>query len=479
MPILRIHLPNQGEVTHELSGDRVTIGRKPDNTIQIVDRSVSAHHAELIASEGHYRLRDLKSTNLTFVDGMPVTDYHLHTACRLSFGGIDCEFDPMATAAEMQFTREQLERDAAFLREENAGLRGTINALQRRIDILSSARLVTGRTETTPFAAANDSFKAVCAERDDLRHQNTGLILELENLHEQLTAVGRELDAAKRARDNLSSEKVALARELREIRGPMEAAPTEIIKPPVVTDANATQKLVLPIDEAFQPIPETLVSMRAALDGLAATPDDANARANLRALAGELIDRTSMLQEHPISRVASSVEALLHDLLSRPEPLDSTTVRTIMQAIDLIERLLEPRNVERAKSLPAGSVLAIDDDADLLATVVTSLELAHLQITSCADAGRVLAEAAGKRFDLVLLDFDLAGSDGPSLCARLRDEAAYRKTPIIFLTGDGSRDLGAQSSLNGGSDFISKPVNTAELTVKAQTWILRNQFGLL
>ena len=72
MPTLRIKLPNHMEVTHQLSGERITIGRRPDNTIQISDRSVSGNHAELIAADGHYRLHDLGSTNMTFVDGAPV-----------------------------------------------------------------------------------------------------------------------------------------------------------------------------------------------------------------------------------------------------------------------------------------------------------------------------------------------------------------------------------------------------------------------
>src|SRR5580704_118107 len=93
MPLLRIHLPETGEVTHELSGARITVGRRPDNTIQIIDRSVSAHHAEFLFVDGHYRLHDLESTNLTFVDGAAVTDYHLLASTKLAFGTVQCEFD--------------------------------------------------------------------------------------------------------------------------------------------------------------------------------------------------------------------------------------------------------------------------------------------------------------------------------------------------------------------------------------------------
>ena len=45
MPKLQVFLPDGGgEVSHELTGDTVTIGRLPDNTIQIDNISVSSHH---------------------------------------------------------------------------------------------------------------------------------------------------------------------------------------------------------------------------------------------------------------------------------------------------------------------------------------------------------------------------------------------------------------------------------------------------
>ena len=501
MPTLRIKLPNQIEVTHQLSGERITIGRRPDNTIQIMDAAVSAHHAELVAADGHYRLHDLGSTNLTFVDGEAVADFHLHQACRVGFGTVECLFDPLAASpAETLLTREQLEKDVAFLRWENSELQARFNAQQRRIDMLSSARLVTGRTDSTPSAAAQEALNAVSGERDDLRHSNAGLKLELAKILEDLAETGKERDASRRALELVQMEKVGLARELQELRGsrvkpvpPMNGTHVrQAPRPGAMTsrdpssaltalDPHATQKVTLPLGPLFQPIAATLTPLRAALDRVSGVPDDTASRAELMALATQLVDCTAGLDDHPIARVAASVEALLHDLLTHDGALETATARTVAQALDLLARLVEPRHVERAKSLPQASVLAVDDDADMLATLVASLEMAQLQTTSCADGGAVLAEASGRKFDLVLLDFDLAGSTASAseLCAQLRGQVAYQKTPIIFLTGENAVEQRAQGSLNGGSDFMAKPVNTAELAVKAQTWILKNQFGLL
>jgi len=55
-----------------------TIGRHPDNTIQILDRIISKEHAQIQrAGDGRYLLRDLRSLNGTFMRGERITDHYL------------------------------------------------------------------------------------------------------------------------------------------------------------------------------------------------------------------------------------------------------------------------------------------------------------------------------------------------------------------------------------------------------------------
>jgi DNA-binding response OmpR family regulator len=121
----------------------------------------------------------------------------------------------------------------------------------------------------------------------------------------------------------------------------------------------------------------------------------------------------------------------------------------------------------------------VDDDTDLLQTLTASLELAHLPTTTCADGQSAQALVADGDYDLLLLDVNLPGLDGPSLCGQIRENDRYRKTPVIFMTAANALDHRAQASLSGGNDFLPKPFNTAELTVKAETWIWKSRFGLL
>lgn len=55
-----------------------TIGRHPDNSIQILDRIISKEHAQIIrGADGHFLLRDLGSLNGTYVGGTRVTEHLL------------------------------------------------------------------------------------------------------------------------------------------------------------------------------------------------------------------------------------------------------------------------------------------------------------------------------------------------------------------------------------------------------------------
>jgi hypothetical protein len=152
MPSLRIPFPEkESSSVVVLRGKRITVGRLPQNTIQIRDRTISAYHAELIEEDGHYRLHDVGATNGILVNGEPVTDFHLEAACKVSFGGVECEFSPETTAeteddpalailthgqSQAILTRNvELEKTVASLREKIAELEKPVGDAQGTGDL--------------------------------------------------------------------------------------------------------------------------------------------------------------------------------------------------------------------------------------------------------------------------------------------------------------------------------------------------------
>ena len=96
MPKLSVFLEDS-KATHELTEERITIGRGPDNMLQIDDPSVSSRHAQLLLIDGRYQLKDLDSTNGTRVNSEAVTDAFLRVGDRLRFGKVEARFESDAT----------------------------------------------------------------------------------------------------------------------------------------------------------------------------------------------------------------------------------------------------------------------------------------------------------------------------------------------------------------------------------------------
>ena len=82
--IAREALPEMPPVP--LTGDQLTIGRLPDNTIALNHPQISAHHALLEKVEGGYRIIDTNSTNHVYVNGQIVTNQLLHTGDEIRVG---------------------------------------------------------------------------------------------------------------------------------------------------------------------------------------------------------------------------------------------------------------------------------------------------------------------------------------------------------------------------------------------------------
>jgi ABC transport system ATP-binding/permease protein len=69
-----------------LSGERLTLGRTPDNTIVLNHSQVSSHHAVLKKVKEGYRVIDTNSTNHVYVNGELIKSRLLHTSDELRIG---------------------------------------------------------------------------------------------------------------------------------------------------------------------------------------------------------------------------------------------------------------------------------------------------------------------------------------------------------------------------------------------------------
>jgi pSer/pThr/pTyr-binding forkhead associated (FHA) protein len=83
---------------HELNVERTTVGRVEDNTFQIADPSVSSHHCEVHLRGAEVFIRDLNSTNGTYINDAQITESILKPGQKLRLGQVELKLEAEAAA---------------------------------------------------------------------------------------------------------------------------------------------------------------------------------------------------------------------------------------------------------------------------------------------------------------------------------------------------------------------------------------------
>jgi pSer/pThr/pTyr-binding forkhead associated (FHA) protein len=90
--------------THELKVEKTTIGRVDDNTFQIAEPSVSSHHCEIVLRGNEVLVKDLNSTNGSFINGERINEAVLKPGQTLRLGQIEMRLETDAPQAAAKKT---------------------------------------------------------------------------------------------------------------------------------------------------------------------------------------------------------------------------------------------------------------------------------------------------------------------------------------------------------------------------------------
>jgi pSer/pThr/pTyr-binding forkhead associated (FHA) protein len=233
MASLRLTFPEKDEPTViALTGARLTIGRLPFNTIQIIDRTVSGFHAELISEHGHYRLHDRGSSNGTFVNGQKVADFHLSEACTITFGTVEAQFSPEAVSANEEAESFPTRNEINSVRKENVELRATVEALREETHALRLVRPMESGDKA--MAVPKEEFDKVVVERETLKEERL-------KQDEEISRLKTDLAVLKRDRVNLQLAYDGLQREITDVRAKAGGVEEIALPPKAAAAALASQ----------------------------------------------------------------------------------------------------------------------------------------------------------------------------------------------------------------------------------------------
>jgi putative two-component system response regulator len=118
-----------------------------------------------------------------------------------------------------------------------------------------------------------------------------------------------------------------------------------------------------------------------------------------------------------------------------------------------------------------GTVLAVDDDPGALESLGEALGELGYEVWQALDGESALMLAREHQPDVMLLDVMMPGMDGFEVCQCIKDDPETRLIPVVFLTGYEGREAKIRGLDSGASDFLSKPVDLAELEVRVRNLV--------
>jgi two-component system phosphate regulon response regulator PhoB len=135
-----------------------------------------------------------------------------------------------------------------------------------------------------------------------------------------------------------------------------------------------------------------------------------------------------------------------------------------------LERAALLPSVHRVKTAKAtsGTVLVIEDEADVLDLVRYHLEKAGFRVIVAPDGAAGLTKARAEKPDAIVLDLMLPGICGEDVCRELKRTDDTASIPVIMLTAKAQPEERVAGLELGADDYVAKPFSPRELVLRVE-----------
>ncbi len=114
------------------------------------------------------------------------------------------------------------------------------------------------------------------------------------------------------------------------------------------------------------------------------------------------------------------------------------------------------------KPYPSKPVLVVDDEAGILLSIDTTLQLAGMNnVITCSDSRQVMAIVRQRMPSVILLDLNMPHVDGETILEHVNSE--HPEIPVIIITGRIDAETAVNCMKSGAFDYIVKPVDENRL----------------
>ncbi len=122
-------------------------------------------------------------------------------------------------------------------------------------------------------------------------------------------------------------------------------------------------------------------------------------------------------------------------------------------------------------------ILLVEDDPEISELLTLHFDHHLYNLTTSSSGKNALAKISDEHFDLVILDIQLAESNGLEVCKKLRETDL--QTPVMMLTCRSEESDKVLALELGADDYITKPFGILELLARIRALLRRGEMHLI
>jgi putative two-component system response regulator len=132
---------------------------------------------------------------------------------------------------------------------------------------------------------------------------------------------------------------------------------------------------------------------------------------------------------------------------------------------------------KRRRRIDIKKILVVDDDELNLRFMKSMLEAQGYDVGTADNGIQAVEKAETFQPDVILLDIMMPEMDGYEACMRLKKKEETGKIPVVLVTALDDRSSRLSGFKAGADEFLTKPVDRVELTLRLQNLLKVKEYG--
>ncbi len=121
-------------------------------------------------------------------------------------------------------------------------------------------------------------------------------------------------------------------------------------------------------------------------------------------------------------------------------------------------------------------ILIAEDEVLMLKALEFKLKKDGYQVDVAADGREAMEKIKSNTYDLVLTDIMMPFVGGMEILSYIKNDPIKKNTPVLLISAVGLENVVLEGFELGAEDFIYKPFNLNELSVRIKRHIKQNVF---